>query len=178
MTRGCVRSGCHGGQRAHTFRFPTGSQSSDEFLYTSFLILDQMKTSLGPMIDRASPEESALLRYMLPVEEGRQAHPPVKRRRVTPTLRGTRDPRYRAIVEWIGSLRSPHPDYELEYEFPAWLEALSKRQRGAVPPGEPATKTPPQQERVEEERAGQQPTSQPAVGDKEKPEQGADSRRP
>jgi hypothetical protein len=131
VTKGCVRSGCHGGRPAHAFRFPIGSQSNDEFVYTSFAILDRIQTPSGPLIDRSLPEESALLRYLLPTEEGQEAHPPVEQGRVSPVLRGIRDHRYRALVEWISALRSPHPDYELEYEFPGWLEPLS------TPGGEP-----------------------------------------
>ncbi|MFQ5807436.1 MAG: hypothetical protein ACE5I3_13390 [Phycisphaerae bacterium] len=132
VAKGCVRSGCHGGRRAHAFRFPIGSQSSDEFLYTSFVILDEMGTAAGPMIDRALPEQSALLRYMLPADKERPVHPPVRSGRVMPVLRGTRDHRYQPLVDWISSLRSPHPDYGLEYEFPAWFAPLSKRLRASL----------------------------------------------
>ncbi len=115
----------HGGQGAPDFRFPTGSQTGDEFVYTSFALLDRMETPAGPMIDRALPEESALIRYMLPAEKGEELHPPVERGRVAPVLRSTRDARYQTLVEWVDLLRSPHPDYELEYAFPAWLEPPS-----------------------------------------------------
>jgi hypothetical protein len=125
IIKGCVRAGCHGGQDAQVFCFPAGSQNSDEFVYTSFALLDQMQTPAGPMIDRTLPEESALIRYMLPAEEGEELHPPVEHGRVTPMLRSTRDARYQTLVEWISSLRTPHPDYELEYVFPAWLEPPS-----------------------------------------------------
>ncbi len=127
VMRSCVRAGCHGGPEAAAFRFPEGSQTSDGFVYTSFVILDEMKTAASPMIDRALPEDSALIRYMLPAEEGQPSHPPVERGRVAPVLRSTRDPRYQMLVEWISSLRSPHPDYELEYAFPTWFEPLSRR---------------------------------------------------
>ena len=122
VLKGCARSGCHGGRTAHAFCFPAGSRTSDEFVYTSFAILDSMQTAAGPMIDRDLPEDSALIRYMLPVEGEQQGHPPVKQSRVTPMLRGTRDPRYQMLVEWISSLRCPHPDYELEYTFHEFLD--------------------------------------------------------
>jgi hypothetical protein len=133
VVRGCVRAGCHGGPDARAFSFPAGSQNSDEFVYTSFALLDRMQTPAGPMIDRALPEESALIRFMLPTEEGEELHPAVERGPVTPVLRSTRDPRYQVLVEWISSLRTPHPDYELEYVFPAWL---------APPATQPATTQP------------------------------------
>ena len=85
-----------------------------------------METAAGPMIDRALPEDSALIRYLLPAEEGQPSHPPVEQGRVMPVLRSTRDPRYQTLVQWISSLRSPHPDYEMEYVFPEWLQRPSQ----------------------------------------------------
>lgn len=121
VNKGCIRSGCHGANAAPPFRFPDGSRTSDEYVYTSFAILDRLTTPIGPMIDRAAPEKSALLRYMLPTQPGHELHPPVAERRITTILRGTHDPRYKSIATWISSLRTPHPDYQLEYEWPAWL---------------------------------------------------------
>jgi hypothetical protein len=134
VLRGCARGGCHGGADARSFRLSAGSQSSDGFVYTSFALLDEMQTAAGPMIDRTLPEDSALIRYLLPAEEGQPSHPPVEQGRVMPVLRNTRDPRYQMLVEWIDALRSPHPDYELEYVFPAWFEEPS---RPADAQGEP-----------------------------------------
>jgi hypothetical protein len=134
VTKGCARTGCHGGKDARAFSFPAGSQNRDEFVYTSFALLDRMQTPAGPMIDRTLPEESALIRYMLPAEEGEELHPPVERGRVTSMLRSTRDTRYQMLVDWISSLRTPHPDYELEYTFPAWLEPPEAQPPQAQPP--------------------------------------------
>ena len=151
VMRSCVRAGCHGAPNAHTFRFPEGSQTSDGFVYTSFVLLDEMQTAAGPMIDRALPEDSALIRYMLPAEEGQPSHPPVERGRVMPVLRSTRDPRYQMLVEWISSLRSPHPDYQLEYVFPEWLKGSSQPPAVGDEPG--AT----EEETSEEKEGGDQP---------------------
>lgn len=169
VAKGCVRSGCHGGRTAQAFRFPIGTQSSDNFVYTSFAMLDQMHTAAGPMIDRASPEDSALLRYMLPTEEGQSAHPPVQRGRVAPVLRGRRDARYRTILEWIDSLRSPHPDYQLEYQFPEWFEPLrlGEQPPEAGPEEEPAEDEPEQQEAVDVPGAAEE--QDPADGGDEQP---------
>ena len=103
------------------------------------------------MIDRALPEDSALIRYMLPAEEGQPSHPPVERGRVMPVLRSTRDPRYQMLVEWISSLRSPHPDYQLEYVFPEWLKGSSQPPAVGDEPG--AT----EEETSEEKEGGDQP---------------------
>ncbi len=125
VVNGCLRSGCHGGANARVFRLPLGSTSSDGFVYTSFALLDRMTTSIGPMFDRDRPEQSALVKYLLPAEKGHEVHPPVPKRRIAPVLNSTRDPRYQAILAWIGSLRSPHPDYQLEYAWPPWMERFT-----------------------------------------------------
>src|SRR5262249_13058938 len=62
VTQGCIKSGCHGGNATHVWRLPAGLQSGDEYAYTSFYILDQIQTPIGPMIDRTVPERSALLK--------------------------------------------------------------------------------------------------------------------
>ncbi len=125
IVNGCARSGCHGGANARAFRFPVGSPSSDAFVYTSFALLDRMTTPIGPMFDRDRPEQSALVQYLMPSEKGHEVHPPVPKRRILPVLKGTRDPRYQALIAWIGSLHSPHPDYRLEYQWPAWMKRFS-----------------------------------------------------
>jgi len=172
VVKSCLRSGCHGGRTAHAFRFPTGSQSSDEFVYTSFVFLDAMQTAAGPMIDRALPGQSALVRYMLPAEEGREVHPPVKEGRVTPALRGTRDHRYQPLVDWISSLRSPHPDYELEYTFPAWFEPLSKGPREPPVSGEEAAPTAPAEESAEDKPEQQGAAGEPGADGEAEPDGG------
>lgn len=162
LIRGCARSGCHGGQTAYVFRFPAGLQSSEGFVYTSFVMLDQMNTVVGPMLDRALPEESALLRYLLPAEEGQEVHPPVERGRVAPVLRGTQDPRYQTLIDWISSLRSPHPDYQLRYRFPGWFEPL--RSRLPEPGKQPAEAEP--QEGLAEAKPGEAKPAAEPDGDK------------
>jgi hypothetical protein len=131
VTDGCTKSGCHGGNVAHVWRFPAGLQSNDEYPYTAFRVLDQMHTPLGAMIDRNVPERSALLRYMLP-PEGDAQHPTVKGKPIPPVFRNTSDADYIAVLDWINSLRV-HAEYELEYEPPEWLVKLSQ------PPAPPSS---------------------------------------
>lgn len=138
VLKGCARSGCHSGATSQAFRFPGGSQSSDGFAYTTFLLLDQTHTSSGPLIRRDLPEQSALLGYLLPATHTDKPHPPVKGARLNPPLRGRRDPDYEALLEWIGRLRVPHPTYELEYDFPDWFKPVprSAPQPESAPAGE------------------------------------------
>lgn len=114
VLRGCARSGCHAGPAAQGFRFPVGPQQGEPFAYTTFALLDGMHTPSGPMIDRENPPQSVLLGYLLPAAQTSRPHPPVKRGRLAPPLRSALDPEYLAIIEWIGSLRIPRPDYGLE----------------------------------------------------------------
>jgi len=150
----CARSGCHGGATARVFRFPPGAKSTDGFAYTSFVLLDQMETLGGPMIDRGSADGSALVRYMLPAELTERGHPPVHGGPAfRPALRGRDDPQYGAVVDWISMLTLPHPEYGLEYQNPyAGLvgAAPADKQGAAAPNG------------AESQPAGPPPASSPA----------------
>lgn len=140
--RGCGRTGCHGGNTTEYFRFPSGAQSTDDFVYTSFYVLDSIQTPLGPMLDRDLPEESALLKYMLPPKDaGKAVHPPVKNAKVIPTIESRESREYRDVVSWINSLRVPHPDYKLTYQSPEWLVKISEpvATQPAEPESQPAS---------------------------------------
>jgi hypothetical protein len=121
------------------------------------------------MINRALPEESVLLRHLLPAEEGREVHPPVKKGHLAPALRGTRDHRYQPLVDWISSLRSPHPDYELDYEFPDWFQPLLQQPRTPLVGDESAPPAAPGEKPPEDQAQPQEPADQPDTGKKEEP---------
>lgn len=119
VEKSCARSSCHGGKEAKLFRFPVGSSRSDAYAYTSYVMLDQMQTPNGPIINRISPQESVLLGYMLPREGNPMAHPEPREGPVfKPVLRGPDDPDYTAVLDWINFLMVPRPEYGLEYENP------------------------------------------------------------
>ena len=131
VTRGCARSGCHGGPKSQVFRLPTGSQRKEAVAYTAFAMLESMQTQFGPLVNRDDPEASVLLSFMLPSKGNPRPHPDISgKRRVTPVLRNQRLPLYDVLVEWIDALRTPHDDYGLDYAFPA------------VPAAEPAPAEP------------------------------------
>jgi hypothetical protein len=139
VTGGCTASGCHGGNTAKVFRLPRGSTQDEEYVYACFLILDSLTTRHGPLIDRDLPESSVLLSYMLPPDGNPRAHPPPARGKVRPVLRGEKDPDHQLVVDWIGSLRTPHPRYELDYKLPAWATS----QPASAPAGAKEEKAPP-----------------------------------
>jgi len=158
----CARSGCHGGSAARVFRFPPGSKTTDGFTYSSFVMLDQMETPHGPMIDRGSADGSALVRYMLPPELTEHGHPPVRGNPIfRPALRGRDDPQYGAVVDWISMLTLPHPDYGLTYENPyAGLVGAKTAEDEAAPP--PAAETQPAAAPEVKPAGTPPPASQPA----------------
>lgn len=119
VDKSCARSGCHAGTGARVFRFPIGSARNDKYVYTSFILLDQMETQYGPLIDRMNPEASTLVFYMLPRENNPRPHPQTEKGPAfRAVLRDHNDANYRAVVDWINYLLVPRPDYGLEYENP------------------------------------------------------------
>jgi hypothetical protein len=119
VNQSCARSGCHAGTGASVFRFPIGSKSGERFAYGSFILLDQLETAEGQVIDRGNAEDSLLLRYMLPQDAIEGGHPDVGRGpQFRPVIATRDDPAYLAVVDWINFLVMPRPDYNLEYENP------------------------------------------------------------
>lgn len=144
INQSCARSGCHWGTTARVFRLPVGSRTGETFAYTAFVLFDQMQTPRGKLIDRDNAEASLLLQYMLPQEDNDRAHPPVGRGPTfKPAIRGSDDPNYDAVVDWIHYLQPEHPDYGLDYvnpytraadEVPV-VPAEPKREARPRPPG-------------------------------------------
>jgi len=139
LTRGCARSGCHGGTGARVFRLPSAS-ARDNAVYTAFVLLDQMETEHGPLLDRNSPEDSVLLSFLLSRKATERGHPPVAHgppfKAVIPNRN---DRRYEAVRAWIASLAVPHPDYGLEYHNPyAGRSGRPPQSQPATQPASPA----------------------------------------
>ncbi|MCG3128684.1 MAG: hypothetical protein CHACPFDD_03574 [Phycisphaerae bacterium] len=114
ISRGCSRSGCHGSQPSGEFRFPAGSRQNEAVAYTVFAVLDRTRTAAGPLLNRDDPSNSVLLDFMLPPKEANRPHPDVgPGRKLTPIVKSTSDRNYQMVLDWINSLRVPHPDYQL-----------------------------------------------------------------
>jgi len=143
VVKSCGRSGCHSGANSRGFRMPAAPQSGDAYAYTSFYVLTQIQTRDGPLLDRALPEASALLRYLLPAaSSGKHPHPPLPAGRLRPGLRSTRDPNYERIALWINSLNYPTLDYGISYERPDWLVKLATPPEPAPPTSRPVASRP------------------------------------
>jgi hypothetical protein len=117
VQRGCARGGCHGATGAEVFRLPSGGGESDASAYTTFVLLERLRANGRSMIDRIDPSTAPLLKYLVGTAPGEGGHPAVAGKRLNPPLKTTREPQYRAVEAWLGSLRSPHPEYQLDYDF-------------------------------------------------------------
>jgi hypothetical protein len=143
VERGCARSGCHGGRSARVFRFPSGSPTSDTYAYTSFVLLDQMETADGPVLDRDDPEASRLLDYMLPPKADEKAHPAVSHGPpFQAVLRDRGDRLYTTVLDWISALRMPHPTYGLAYKNPYAGQVTDQGVGEPAPASEPLSGPP------------------------------------
>ncbi|MEW6253015.1 MAG: hypothetical protein AB1716_20445 [Planctomycetota bacterium] len=119
VNRSCGRAGCHAGRSAQVFRFPQGFSSNEAYAYTAFVLLDQMETEHGPVLERDSPEESVLLNYFLPAHRNPRPHPAVRRGRAfTPVVYSPDERLYQNVLSWVSTLRTPRPAYGLEYKNP------------------------------------------------------------
>lgn len=137
--KGCARSGCHGGTQTYVFRFPIGAQASDDFVYTSFYVLDEIQSKWGPLLNRALPERSVLLAYMLPPQKDGPVHPPTKAGKVVPVIASKDEPLHQEVLDWLNSLHVRR-DYVLDYHVPDWLEALTRTPQMPVLPSQPETR--------------------------------------
>lgn len=123
VTDGCVRSGCHGGETARGMRLPALARDQDGAAYSSFLVLDAITVDGEPLLNRNDANRSVLLDFLLPPAKGRKEHPAVRgpNGRI-PVLCTTEQAReYIEIRDWISALKSPRPNYALEYKYPDWL---------------------------------------------------------
>jgi len=143
VERSCARSGCHGGRSARVFRLPAGSPSRETYVYTTFVLLDQMETADCPLLNRDNPEASQLLKYMLPQRADVEGHPAVSHGPPFQAVIRDRDDRlYTTVLNWINALRMPHPEYGLVYKNPYAGQPVGEREGERQEPGEPPVAPP------------------------------------
>jgi len=114
----CATAACHGGERGGEFILYPRRGTSTETVYTNFYILDQYQRGGQRMIDRGEPASSLLVQYGLPRESAEYPHPDVEgwRPRFRPEFQ--RDPFYQSLLDWIGELYNPRPNYGLDFQIP------------------------------------------------------------
>lgn len=92
----------------------TVAPNSEEAAYTNFLMLHRANQNGVKLIDRDRPDQSLLLQWGLPRDEATYPAPEdVKNWR--PYFTGKDDERYVEMLQWVGSLYRPSPQYPIEY---------------------------------------------------------------
>lgn len=109
ISKSCGSATCHGGEQAGRLRFilPT---TLPVIGATNFYILNTFEGDDGRLVNRDHPEASLLLQYGLPADQAELRHPAPSQPLFTT---GTSDSKYRVVLEWIRSLRTPTPDYQV-----------------------------------------------------------------
>lgn len=120
---------------------PAGRAATEAEAYTALVALMGAAGEGGPFIDRAKPENSLLLQWGLPAAEALHPAPAVEGWK--PAFRNTRDPKFKAIVEWIESLfGDKSPDYGIDLTSPAAAPAPAPGAPAAPPAAPPAPAVP------------------------------------
>jgi hypothetical protein len=107
VLRGCATNGCHGqaNEDAVGFRLFKDPKKTAPTTYANFVILSDLAVGAGRVLDRAQPQDSLLLTYMLPRSEVKveQRHPGDVE--LKPIFQSRKTARFKRIEKWIGSLR-------------------------------------------------------------------------
>ena len=113
MQKGCATSKCHGGPNAAGFSLYNERVMTDNMHYTNYLILHEYDSNGRRLVNRDHPQQSLLLLYGQPVGGDRSTAHPVD---ISVLYRTPRDPKYRTILNWVGALDLPAPDYGFSLE--------------------------------------------------------------
>jgi hypothetical protein len=117
LVTSCASTACHGGSEAGRLQLFNYRPTSDESVYTNFLILDRFVTRDGErLIDYDKPDRSLLVQMALPRDDVRSPHPQIPGWR--PAFRSRDARRYVQTLDWIRSMYRPRPDYPVEYQPP------------------------------------------------------------
>jgi hypothetical protein len=140
VQRGCAAPNCHAATNDSAdmrFRLFKDPKRLPETTYADFIILNDIELGGYRMIDRAKPEESLLLTYMLPVKDVKSdlRHPGGIE--LKPLFRTANASGYRQIVKWIKSLKHPAEDYGVHLYQPGDESAGSRPDDEAERPAEP-----------------------------------------
>lgn len=133
LVNSCATTRCHGGREAGRLQLTNYRPTSEESVFTNFLIIDRFRTASGEaLIDYAEPERSVLLQMGLPRDDALHPHPVVAG--WNPVFRTREARRFAQAVDWIRSMYRPRPDYGVVYSPPG--ESVP-RSEGGDGDGEP-----------------------------------------
>lgn len=116
VQRGCAAPSCHAATNDDErvrFRLFKDPKRSPETTYANFIMLHDIAFGGYKVIDRAKPEESLLLTYMLPVKDVKSDMRHPGGIELTPLFRTANASGYRQIIRWIKSLKHPAEDYRV-----------------------------------------------------------------
>lgn len=121
LRNACATTACHGGEEAGRFRLIRSTSNTPEVYYTNLWIIEHYRTDEGEgLLDFLNPAESLLLKMALPQHETSTPHPEIPGWR--PVFRSVEDRGYRRSTEWIESMWTPRPDYDIDYDPPTAME--------------------------------------------------------
>ncbi len=115
VLRTCATTACHAtsNEDAAGFALYKDPKKSAPTTYANFLVLNELAVDGARMIDRGNPDQSLLLTYLLPPlnVKPEQRHPGDVEYK--PVFTSEKNPRFRRIRDWIGSLNHPAVDYQV-----------------------------------------------------------------
>lgn len=130
LRNACATTKCHGGAEAGRFRLIRTTTNTPPVYYTNMWILENYRTEEGlPLLNFQDPAESPLLKMALPRTETNTPHPDVLGWRFV--FRSSEDRNYRRTVDWIESMWTPRPDYDIDYDPPTAMEPEAEADRGS-----------------------------------------------
>ena len=157
VLRSCGTTACHGLSERDAGRFVlyNDPKKTTATTYANFLMLNEITYKGHRLIDRAQPENSLLLTYMLPKEDIQPdlRHP--GNVKYDPTFRSSGPRGFRRIRDWISSLKHPSEDYGVHL-YPALPDTFG--------PGD--------EDKPSESPPSSQPAKGPEPGPQKKPEAG------
>lgn len=130
LRNACATTKCHGGTEAGRLRLIRTTSNTPPVYYTNMWILEHYRTDDGlPLINFQDPAESVLLKMALPRMETDTPHPEVLGWR--PVFRSAEDRNFRRTVDWIESMWTPRPDYDIDYDPPTAMEPEAEADAGS-----------------------------------------------
>ncbi|MFH0980872.1 MAG: hypothetical protein V2A79_04965 [Planctomycetota bacterium] len=118
VLNGCATATCHGNPEVSRFTLYTDAVLSKNKVYTNYLMMHAYRVGDKRLINRDNQPKSLLLTYgFLELPPGQQMEPTDKHPvEIQPLFRGTNDPKYQAVREWLESLSALEPDYGISLE--------------------------------------------------------------
>lgn len=117
VLRGCAATGCHSPSYRDAARFGLfkDPKRSAATTYANFVMLNELGAGDLPLINRAQPENSLLLMYMLPEKDVRAMMRHPGGIALKPIYQSREALGYKRIEQWIASLRQPPPNYGVSF---------------------------------------------------------------